>query len=118
MEHIEINEVLSRLKNILNIKKDIELAIFLDIDPDILSAWKKNNSVNYKYLINQCLLNGIKLDKVFNVQRQNIIQATFELFIEKGHAESSVEFIAQKVGFSKEIVHKYYDNKLVLTKKS
>lgn len=109
---IEINEVLSKLKKELNISRDIDLAGFLEVKPSTLSTWKKRNSIDYRRLISKCLSNGIELNKLFAYgQKEKIIEAALELFAEKGYAETSIDYIAQKAGLPKESVYQYYDSK-------
>lgn len=110
-EHIKIDGALSKFKKELGIKNDIELTESLEISPEILLTWEKEENIDCKLLINKCLSNGIRLNKVFDGQEKNIIGTTLEIFIEKGHAETSIDYIAQKAGLSKEAVHEYYNSK-------
>lgn len=47
-------EILFRVKSALQLKKDIELARFLEIAPNTLKNWYDRNSLNYDLLFSKC----------------------------------------------------------------
>lgn len=57
-------EVISRLKEMLKIRKDIQLAEFLNVRPNTISTWKKRNTLDYDALIRICDLYELDLNEI------------------------------------------------------
>lgn len=57
--------VLLRLKELSNLKHDLQLAQLLDIRPTTLSTWKKRDSLDYKLIVDFCVRMGYDLNYVF-----------------------------------------------------
>lgn len=57
--------VIKKLKKLLGIKTDLELATILDVKPNTISSWKKRNSLQYEGLIALCKENRIDLNELF-----------------------------------------------------
>ncbi len=57
-----IESILDRLKEALDIDKDIELAEFFGIAQNTISAWKKRDSMNFDLLFTRCLPLDIDLN--------------------------------------------------------
>lgn len=62
-------EIINRLKKVLNIKNDYELAIFLDIKQSTLSGWKSRNSFDIRDIITK--LDKINLDYMIKGDNEN-----------------------------------------------
>jgi hypothetical protein len=54
--------ILERLKEALNFQKDVELADFLGVAQNTISAWRKRDSMNYDLLFSKCLPYNIDLN--------------------------------------------------------
>ena len=57
-----INEILSKIRQIENISTDTELSDILKVTPQHIYIWKKRNTIPYKELIEYCSINNISLD--------------------------------------------------------
>lgn len=57
-------EIISRLKEMLKIRKDIQLAEFLNVRPNTISTWKKRNTLDYDALVRICDLYELDLNEV------------------------------------------------------
>lgn len=51
---LEIEVIISRLKEALKISSDVELSRFLEISKSTLSNWKKRGSIDYDLLFSKC----------------------------------------------------------------
>ena len=58
--------ILSRLKNQLKIKTDVELSEIMAVKPNTISTWKKRGSVDYDKIIDLCQANEIDLNIIFS----------------------------------------------------
>lgn len=56
------NNILKRLKLILDINTDLELCNILNIKPSSLSGWRKRNSLNYDLIFDSIKLKDINLN--------------------------------------------------------
>ncbi|WP_264558019.1 helix-turn-helix domain containing protein [Flavobacterium sp. N1718] len=57
-------DVIARLKEVLKIRKDIQLAEFLNVRPNTISTWKKRNTLDYDALIRICDLYELDLNEI------------------------------------------------------
>lgn len=57
--------VIKRLKELLKIKTDLELATILGVKPNTISSWKKRNSLQFETIIELCKENNIDLNELF-----------------------------------------------------
>ncbi len=57
--------IIKKLKHILKFKTDLQLAKFLNVQPNTISTWKKRDSVDYNSIISICDLYEIDLNEVF-----------------------------------------------------
>lgn len=57
--------IISRLKDLANIKRDLQLAQLLEVRPTTLSTWKKRDSIDYRLIIDFCNAKGFDLNFVF-----------------------------------------------------
>lgn len=57
-------DIISRLKDVLKIRKDIQLAEFLNVRPNTISTWKKRNTLDYDALIRICDLYELDLNEI------------------------------------------------------
>lgn len=57
--------LVNRLKDVLNLQKDQELADHLGVPPNILSSWKKSKSQLTHEVINFCIQHRIDLNAIF-----------------------------------------------------
>ena len=73
---MEDNEILNRIKSILKIKTDKELAKFLEINYSNLTSWRNRNSIDYRTIINKMQdydLNVIFKENYINTKADNEI---------------------------------------------
>jgi len=61
----DTEKVFERLKYVLEFKKDVELAEFLEVIPQQISQMKKRNNIPYLKIIENGKLGRYKLDYVF-----------------------------------------------------
>ena len=59
---LNINEIISRLKGVLNIQNDAELANQWGVAPKKLAVWKVRNTIPYETLISFCREKGFDLE--------------------------------------------------------
>lgn len=64
---LDANEVIRRLKQLLGLKTDIELANLLEIKPNTLSSWKIRDTMRYDKIIEACKQHKIDLNELFLV---------------------------------------------------
>jgi len=57
-----VPSILVRLKDELNLSKDVDLADFLGVAQNTISAWKKRNSVNYDLIFDKIAPYNIDLN--------------------------------------------------------
>ena len=57
--------VIKKLKRMLGIKTDLQLADILDVKPNTISSWKKRDSLQYEGLIALCKEHKIDLNELF-----------------------------------------------------
>lgn len=57
-------EIIARLKEVLKIRKDIQLAEFLNVRPNTISTWKKRNTLDYDALVRICDLYELDLNEI------------------------------------------------------
>lgn len=62
---LNANLVLSKLKKLMKISTDIELAELLNVKPNTISTWKKRNSLDFAAIISICELYEIDLNEIF-----------------------------------------------------
>lgn len=62
---IDINFVLDKLKNILDIKRDIDLSEKLGKSRGTVAVWRKRGSIDYETVIEFAIKNNISLDYLF-----------------------------------------------------
>jgi len=62
---IDTNLVLDKLKNILNIKRDIDLSEKLGKSRGTVAVWRKRGSIDYETVIEFAIKNNISLDYLF-----------------------------------------------------
>lgn len=64
-------DVIDRLKKLLKLKTDIQLAELLNIKPNTISTWKKRNSLDYEAIISISELYELDLNEVFLNKRKS-----------------------------------------------
>ncbi len=57
-----VTSILARLKDELNLHKDVDLAEFLGVAQNTISAWKKRDSVNYELIFDKVIPYNIDLN--------------------------------------------------------
>ncbi len=62
---INVNIILKRLKSLLGISTDVQMAELLQVKPNTLSTWKQRNSIDYKLIIEAAQSCNLDLNKVF-----------------------------------------------------
>lgn len=76
---IDTKIVLERLKSVLGIQKDTELAEFLEISPQQLAQAKKRDNIPYQKIIERASLGKYHLDYVFlGVGKKSPANASFD----------------------------------------
>lgn len=58
-------EVIKKLKELLDIKTDFELAKLLDVKPNTVSSWKSRESLHFEKIIALCEMHKIDLNTLF-----------------------------------------------------
>jgi len=66
---IDINIVLDRLKNILNLKRDIDLSEKLGRSRSTVAVWRKRGNIDYETIIEFAIKNNISLDFLFKNEK-------------------------------------------------
>ncbi|TVR29679.1 MAG: hypothetical protein EA390_09385 [Balneolaceae bacterium] len=61
-EKHNVTSILARLKDELNLQKDVDLAEFLGVAQNTISAWKKRDSVNYELIFDKVIPYNIDLN--------------------------------------------------------
>ncbi|MGG5578753.1 helix-turn-helix domain-containing protein [Myroides sp. C15-4] len=69
---LDANDVIRRLKVLLGLKTDLELANLLEIKPNTLSSWKIRETVRYDRIIEVCKKNKIDLNEVFLIHPNSV----------------------------------------------
>jgi len=64
-------EIFTRLKKVLNIRNDADLARLLSVTPNKLSVWKLRNTVPYEVLILFCREKGLPLEWVLTGESES-----------------------------------------------
>lgn len=59
---LDANKIIKRVKECLQIKRDVELAILLDVKQNTISSWKKRNNIDLNKIISICEPTGISID--------------------------------------------------------
>ncbi|MGJ8667526.1 MAG: helix-turn-helix domain-containing protein [Patiriisocius sp.] len=59
------NKIISRLKSQLNLTKDKDLCLLLDIKHNTLSSWRKRDSLDFNKIIALCEENNLDLNYIF-----------------------------------------------------
>ena len=59
---LNYNEIIDRLINALNIKKDNELARIMSVTPAVVSTWRKRNTINHEKLYETAKINNLSID--------------------------------------------------------
>ena len=94
--------ILNRIKNLVHLKSDKQLAKAFDISTTRLSNWKSRGSLDYKVIVKFCEINDLDLNYVF-LGKENFSSITDE--------SASVEILASylikklKTSINEEIVH-------------
>ncbi len=58
------NQIIDHIKNLLAIETDSNLAYFLNIRPNAISAWRKRNTIPFKLIIDLAINNNWDLNKI------------------------------------------------------
>lgn len=69
---LETNDIIKRLKQLLGLKTDLELANLLEIKPNTLSSWKIRETLRYDKIIEVCKQYKIDLNEVFLVHPNSV----------------------------------------------
>jgi len=75
---LHVNEVIGRLKQLLKLKTDLELANLLEIKPNTLSSWKIRETLRYDKVIEVCKKYKIDLNEVFLVHPNSVYNVDLE----------------------------------------
>ncbi|QQU02253.1 helix-turn-helix domain-containing protein [Myroides odoratus] len=75
---VQANEVITRLKQLLGYKNDLQLAEVLDIKPNTLSTWKKRETLAYDKIIEVCKKYKIDLNDLFLTHPNSILNINLE----------------------------------------
>ncbi|MBB1149615.1 MULTISPECIES: helix-turn-helix domain-containing protein [unclassified Myroides] len=75
---LDANDVISRLKHLLGLKTDLELANLLEIKPNTLSSWKIRAMVRYDKIIEVCTKYKIDLNEVFLIHPNSVYNVDLE----------------------------------------
>ncbi|MEK6451147.1 MULTISPECIES: helix-turn-helix domain-containing protein [Myroides] len=65
-------EVIKKLKELLEIKTDFQLAKLLDVKPNTVSSWKSRESLHFEKIIALCEIHKIDLNTLFLEGSENI----------------------------------------------
>ncbi len=60
-----VAEVIKKLKSLLGIKTDLELAKLINVKPNTISSWKSRETLQYDTIIELCKQRNIDLNDVF-----------------------------------------------------
>lgn len=52
---MQVEDVLSRIKEKFSLRSDADLAVFLEISPQAVSSWRKRNSMNVDRILTKCV---------------------------------------------------------------
>lgn len=75
---LETNDIIKRLKQLLGLKTDLELANLLEIKPNTLSSWKIRETLRYDKIIEVCKQYKIDLNEVFLVHPNSVYNIDLE----------------------------------------
>lgn len=75
---VQANEVITRLKQLLGYKNDLQLAEVLEIKPNTLSTWKKRETLAYDKIIEVCKKYKIDLNDLFLTHPNSILNINLE----------------------------------------
>ena len=73
---------LNRLKSILKISTDVELSYELNVKTNVISNWKKRNTLDYELLFTYCVNNNIDLNLIFT-DSESIKKTEFNIPVAK-----------------------------------
>jgi len=62
---VNTSNVLNKIKNILKIKNDKDLASLLEVSNSTIAAWKQRNTIDFEKIIKLAIKNGIDLNYLF-----------------------------------------------------
>lgn len=62
---LNANAIIKKLKELLQVKTDIQLSEILNVKSNTISTWKKRNSLDFNSIIAVCSHRGIDLNDVF-----------------------------------------------------
>lgn len=69
-KRLDVKEIIKRLKNMLGLKSDKELAEILCVRSNTISTWKARGSLDYNALITLCMSNHMDLNILFNNEKK------------------------------------------------
>jgi len=70
-----LEDILNRLKNELNIKNDSDLAKILDLSGGVISNWKARNKIPYNEIFTICENENLDINYIFyNIKKEKIIE--------------------------------------------
>jgi len=67
-DSLDVNKVLERLKSVLELDTDTQLAETLDLKPNSLSMQRARNSLNHNRIVPLCDKEGISLDWLYGFE--------------------------------------------------
>ncbi|MBO8183309.1 MAG: helix-turn-helix domain-containing protein [Archaeoglobus sp.] len=100
----QVENILNRLKIVLDIRKDKNLAKLLGVKPSTLSTWKARNTLDYELLINICVMRNINLNWLFTGQGSMFIKNKIKTEEERNLESRLQKLIKEKNSLEKKIM--------------
>lgn len=95
---LDANDVINRLKQLLELKTDLELANLLEIKPNTLSSWKIREMVRYDKIIDICKKYKIDLNEVFLIHPNSVYNVDLDDRVVKMiSADHQIEYFMNSV---------------------
>jgi len=91
------NNVIRRLKNMTDCKRDFQLAKLLNVSPTTLSTWKSRDSLDFKTVIDFCVERNFDLNEVLLGEKPESSKNDFKAYAKEIIKEMGSEYMEQLV---------------------
>ncbi|SLM27837.1 putative Bacteriophage CI repressor helix-turn-helix domain protein [Desulfamplus magnetovallimortis] len=75
---LDANKIIQRLKQVVNVKTNFELAEILEIKPNTISSWKKRGNLDLNKIISLCEYYKVSVDWLLYGKTEQCISSTTE----------------------------------------
>ncbi len=82
------NPILNRIKDLLGIEMDSQLADYIKVKPNIISAWRKRNTIAFELIVYLCETNNWDLNYIILGRNPSDIYNNTPIKVEKINFES------------------------------